>query len=205
MPQLGTSTKPTNSVYGSDGTGFANQYAEILTTAEKIKITRLGSWIGGWNDTVHFVMCIWNMSNVLIASTAEQIAADEGNAAPSSQSNYEADLTTPLTLNAGDEFYVGLSTNRDDAKQIGMGGTGNDHYRARGAYPSSNIGAIEAPATFARRIGMYVADYQLVSAGWVRRSGVWVQATSIQVRRSGAWVDIDSVQVRRSSAWADAS
>lgn len=205
MTQLGTSTKPNSLVYGADGTSFSNQFAEILVMPSKVKIIRLGSWIGGWNDTVHFIMGVWDMSNALIGSTAEQIAANEGNSAVGAQSNYEADLTTPLILNEGDSVYVGVSTNRDDARQIGMGSTVNDHYRGRGGYPTGAMGAVEGPTATARRIGMYIADYQLVSAGWVRRSGVWVQATSIQVRRGSSWVDVDSVQVRRASAWVDAS
>lgn len=206
MTVLGNAAKPTYSYFGFDGTGNPNQVAELLTApAQRIVINSLGAWIGGWNDTVRCVLCVWALDGTLLASTDEFTVANEGAAGDGNQSNYVRDLTSPLIVNAGVEFYVGTNRHRDDAAQWGTGTTSNVHYRARAGYPSGGLGDVEGPTSTARRVGMYVADYQPLSVAWVRRSGAWVQATDLFVFRGGVWVAAESVGVLRSGSWVDAS
>jgi len=53
-------------------------------------------------------------------------------------------------------------------------------------------------------MGVYVV-YEVGSETYVRRSGAWVKASSVQVRRSGARADVGpDVYVRRGSVWVKA-
>ena len=203
MTVLGNTAKPGYSYFAYDGTTYPNQVTEKLTAPSRIRIITLGAWIGGWNDTVRTRLAIFDDANNLLGYSDEFVVANEGAAAEGHVAQYTADLQTPLILESGVDFYVGSIRHRDDAAQWATGSTSNVHYESRAAYPDGDQGAVSGPTSVARRVGMYVANYQPASSAWVYRSGVWVAAEAVKVYRSGAWVDTTSLQVRRSGAWVD--
>jgi hypothetical protein len=204
VPTLGDTTKPTYSFQGYDGSSFPNQMAERYTAPQKIKINALGSWLAGWNQASQVRLCVWAADGTLLGQTAEFTIANEGAPADGNVTLYEEDLVSPVTIDAGDQFYVGTSRDRDDAVVWGTGSNAYTRYEASGAYPAGNFGAIEAAVAKTRRIGQYVADYEPVAGAWGFRGGVWVQAEFVKGRRGGAWVDATSVQGRRGAGWEDA-
>jgi hypothetical protein len=206
MAVLGETGKPGYSYFAYDGTANPNQVAELLYTAERIQINTLAAWIGGWNDTVHAKLQVWDAATyAVLATTAEFVVANEGSAANGNVSLYEVDLVTPLIIPAATDFYVGVTKDRDDAAQWSTGTNINDHFECRAAYSdSATLGAVSGPPTVtARRTGMYVADYQLAVSGKIYRDGIWEDAGAVKVYRSGVWTDVDAVKVYRSGAWTD--
>lgn len=203
MTVLGNTAMGTWGYFGYASTTYPNQVTEKLTAPSRIRIITLGGWIGGWNDTVLTRLAVFDNANHLLGYTDEFVVANEGDPANGHVSRYEADLQSPLIIEDGVDFYVGTIKNRSDAAQWSTGSTSNVHYESRAAYPDGDQGAVSGPTSVARRVGMYVANYQPASSAWVYRSGVWVAAEAVKVHRSGAWVDATSVQVHRSGAWVD--
>lgn len=205
MTVLGESSKPTYSYFAYDGTVNPNQVAELLVAPARIEIVTLGAWIGGWNDTVHAKLQVWDAAtHAVLGTTAEIVVANNG-AASGDVDRYEEDLVTPVIIEEGTDFWVGITKDRDDAAQWATGTNINAHYEGRGAYTdSTNLGAVSGTSV-ARRTGMYVADYTTVAQAWVYRTGVWLNTGGVKVRRSGAWADANGVKIYRSGTWVDAS
>lgn len=154
MPVIGNSSKPTSYWWAESN---PNQYAEKLTMPEDGDITRLGQWLGGWNGTVRTKLCIWDASGVLLGQSAQFTVANKGAPSSGNVDKYEADLTSPVSLSSGDEFFVGFSHDPSDAHQVsgGSSGSGTHYTRNRGTWP----GDLTGYTTVNRRVGSYVADY----------------------------------------------
>lgn len=213
MPTLGTTSKPGNGWHAYSGTTQVNREAELFTLPGSVRILELGQWVGGWSGTCRLVLGVWDYATKeLLARTAQITVASEGAGGPagSNVALYTEPLLAPLELNAGAQVLVGFARHGDDGHQVSTGGSGTGpHYHGRlgGAFnPDGDFdnGAGDYSEEV-RRIGAYIADYEDLATAWVRRSGAWVRAESVQVRRSGAWVQASSIQARRSGSWTDAS
>jgi hypothetical protein len=203
VTQLGDGSKPTFSYFGYDGTSFPNQIVQKYTADGRIRLITLGAWVGGWSDTVHARLAVYAADGSLLGYSDEFIVADNG-PADGDVDLYEADLQTPVVIEDGDDFYVGITKDRDDAAQWATGSNAVSHYEARGSYPDADLGAVSGIATVSRRVGAYVVDYQPVGVIYGRRSGAWDQAEGVFEYHSGAWVQVDAVQGLRSGVWTDA-
>lgn len=211
MPTLGNTSKPGFSYHGFGGSGETNQEAEDLTLPDqRVRILSLGQWAAGWSGTCKARLCLWDDADNLLAYTDELTFANGGVPHDNGTSLYTADLLTPYEAEAGQLVRVGFTRNRDDAHYVNTGTTVNTHWHARGFYPApdgappGDLGGATAKSSSARRIGSYIANYELMASAWVFRSGVWVRADAVKVYRSGSWVDADAVQVQRSGVWQDA-
>ena len=61
MPILGNDTKPGLAYHAYSGSSQINQEAEdIALPAQRVRILKLGAWIGGWNDAPRVYLCVWN-------------------------------------------------------------------------------------------------------------------------------------------------
>lgn len=207
MPTVGNTAKPTNS-WHSYGPNTHNHEAMALVMPERGRITRLGQWMGGWNDaTVRTRLCLWNAGGALVGYTAEFTVNTSSAGGPSGGAwltPWEADLLVPVIVAAGAGFYVGFARNPADSHQVGEGATdsGNNADWRNDAWPASFA---VGPTTGTRRIGAWVANYNRVAAAKVRRAGAWVDASSVQIRRGGAWVEPTGVYVRRGGIWVEAT
>lgn len=207
MPIIGIDTKPSYSYHAYGGTSQPNQEAELVDLpAQRIRITRLGVWLGGWNDAPRVTLTIWDVaSGAVLAQTAQFTVANAGAAAEGHIARYEADLVAPYdTPAAGGQLRVGFTRDRADAHQVTTGGVstyGHDHGRA--GYPAGGFAEIDGGYAENRRIGCWIQDYVPLANAWVMRSGVWQRATPA-VFRSGSWQDADAVKVFRSGVWQDA-
>ena len=207
MPILGNDTKPGFAYHAYSGTSQPNQEAEdIELPAQRIRIKRLGAWIGGWNDSPRVRLCIWNSSTgALLAQSAQFTVANEGAAGPGNVTRYEADLETPFdTPTAGMTVRVGFTRDRSDGHQVSTGSTTAGHFHGRAPYPAGIFAEIDGGFAENRRIGLWIQDYELLANAYVLRSGVWERATP-KVYRSGVWQDADAVRVFRSGSWQDAN
>lgn len=215
MPTLGATTKPSSSWHAFSSSSETNQEAEELTIPTAIRVLELGQWVGGWSGTCRVSLSIWDAtgSRPLLGRTATITAANEGAGGPSggNVALYTGELLTPVELSAGDRVLVGFSRHPSDGHQVSLGSsTSGPHYHGRygGSTWDADDPFADAGGSYEesdRRIGAYIADYEELATAYVRRSGVWVRADSVQVRRSGAWVNATAVQLRRSGAWEDAT
>ncbi|HVM29534.1 MAG TPA: hypothetical protein VM305_02005 [Candidatus Limnocylindrales bacterium] len=209
MPSIGDTSKP-SSGFAHAYSGSINQEAEEQTMPERGKITRVGVWAAGYEGSSSARLCIWAKGGS--SASGNDLLGQSGLVTFAQQtwgagnvSRYEADLLTPVELDAGVTFYVGFSRNPNAGHQVTCRSGGDHIERKRTTWPGSMDGWTRHPDTGQRKaIGCYVANYDPVSGAWVRRGGVWVRAEGVFVRRAGAWVDATSVQVRRSGVWVDA-
>jgi hypothetical protein len=200
MTVLGDNSKPHWGYFGYDGTANPNQIVELLTAPSKISVVTLGAWVGGWSGTAACRIALYAADKTLLGYTTEFTVANEGAAGIGNVSQYEHDLETPVVIDSGADFYVGITRTRSDAVQWSTRSSG-DHYEARSGYPDGDLGGVSGPTATSHSVGAYVADYEAVAGAWVRRGGVWVQAEGVYVRRAGAWVPADSISVRRGGSW----
>lgn len=206
MAVLGSSSKPNSSYFGAGGTSQTNQVAEKLTApAQKIRIVSLGAWIGGWSDTFPCELTVWALDNTVLGRSVAFTVANEGTAGTGKVSNYVRDLITPVELNPGTQFYVGTNKDRDGSAQWSLGPTGASHYQGRGNYPGGIFGSVEGPTSTSRRAGMYVANYEPVSAARVYRGSGFVEAQDVLIFRGDEWVPVDGIYVRRGTSWVEPS
>lgn len=209
MPQIGNNAKPGHSYHAYGGTTYPNQEAEqlALPADQRIRITRLGVWAAGWNQSCKARLCLWHLDGTLLGQSAEITFANGGAAGEGTVSLYTADLETPYeTAAPGETVYVGFARDRDDAHQVNTGALATDHYHGKGTYGVAGSGpfaGLESYATQSRRIGAWVEDYEPLANAWVLRSGIW-QRTTPSVRRGAADTEAESVQVFRTGVWVDA-
>jgi hypothetical protein len=207
MPTLGYDSKPAFGYHAFGGLSEPNQEAEVITLpAQRIRITKLAGWLGGWSGTCRMRLTMWDDdTEAVLAQTAEFVVANEGAPAEDVNTLYAVDLSAPYeTPTPGMVVKVGFTRHRDDAHITNTGSTVTQHYHGRGAYPGGTFGDVQTYAAQSRRIGVYIADYQIMGSAWVYRSGAWVRSDAVKVYRSGSWVDADAVKVYRSGAWVDA-
>lgn len=205
MPTIGTTSKPGGGWHAFGGSSQINQEAELLTMPARGELLELGQWVGGWSDAPRVRLCVWSSAKVLLGQSAQITVANEGAAGAGNVSLYTEPLLVPVELAKGASFYVGFVRHPDDAHQIATGASGSGpHYHGRsGATWPNNLGAAGSYSSEERRIGSYVANYELLPGAWIYRSGVWVEADTVQIYRSGSWSDADGVQLYRSGAWVD--
>ena len=207
MAIIGNDTKPGFAYHAYGGTSQINQEAEDVTLpAGRIRITRLGAWIGGWNDSPRVMLTIWNPSTGAVLGQSVQFAvSNQGAAGGGKVTKYVADLVTPYEANGGAVIRVGFTRHRDDAHQVSTGTTtpaGHEH--GRGAYPAGGFAEIDGGYAENRRIGAWIDDYQPIRGGWVYRGGAWIRADQLAVIRSGVAVQATSVLVYRGTSWIEA-
>ncbi|CAN5751321.1 hypothetical protein BH23CHL7_BH23CHL7_17400 [soil metagenome] len=209
MPSIGDATKPSGAYYLWSRHSSENQEAFLFTMPERGKITRIGIWARAdtqFSGSTSFRTCVWAKGASLSAGNdllgqSDLFTVTAASMALANLLKYEADLLSPVELEAGAQFYAGFARNPNGSHQWATQQTGSHIHRRRTTWPGSmndydnHDGAVR---------GIYVANYDPVSGAWVRRGGVWVRAEGVFVRRAGAWVDVTSVQVRRSGAWVDA-
>lgn len=206
MPTLGNANEPVQFWHGYGGSSQVNQEAERLTAPSRIRLLTLGQWVGGWSDAPRVRLCVWDLAGALLGQSAQITVSNEGAGGNGQVAHYTEDLETPVELEAGDVFHVGFNRHPDDAHQVmsGAAATG-PHYEGRsGATWPNALGNVSGPFTVNRRIGAYVADYELIAGAYVMRGGVWSRAEAVSVMRSGAWVEADTVAVSRAGVWEDA-
>lgn len=206
MPTIGDTTKPDGGGYWEQFGSTYNQSAMLLTMPEDGRIVALGQWISAVGSPMGCRLVVWDASTLdVLAQTAEFTVANEP-AGVGNVSRYEVDLTSPLSVAAGVDFWVGFA--RDPAKthQLTGDNSGSHVDRKRTSWPGSMSGYDAGDHGFGGYgIGSYVAGYVTASGAKIYRAGAWVSADAVKVYRSGAWADVSAVKVRRSSAWADAS
>lgn len=205
MPTLGTTSKPGGGWHGFGGSSQTNQEAEKLTAPSRMRILEVGQWVGGWEDAPRVRLCVWSLAETLLGQSAQITVANEGAVGGGNVSLYTELLLTPVEIAKGVSFYVGFVRHPDDAHQCSTGASGSGpHYQGRsGATWPNNLGQAEGPTSVTRRIGSYVANYETLPGAWIYRSGVWVEADTVQAYRGGSWVDADGVQLYRSGGWVD--
>jgi hypothetical protein len=204
---IGNAAKPS----GSSGWWEAwsstyNQAAELLTMPDRGRITSVGFWAAGSNQTASAVACVWDDAGVLLGQSLPVTLANR----PPALGNvdlYVLDLITPVERDDGQEFYAGFSRAPTRSHQLTGGGLGLGHHHfdnKRASWP----GTMEPNDTGGHgggdyRIGCH-AYYDPISGAWTRRSGAWVRAADVLDRRSGAWPTIEASMIRRSGGWNDA-
>lgn len=207
MAIIGNDTKPGYSYHAYGGSGQINQEAEDITLPTgRIRITRLGGWIGGWNDSPRVCLTIWDpATGAVVAQSVQFSVSNQGAAADGHVVKYVADLVTPYEAVGPAILRVGFTRHRDDAHQVSTGATSAaGHEHGRGGYPGGGFASIDGGYAENRRIGMWIDDYVPIRGGWVYRGGAWIRADEMLVYRSGAWVQSASVLVYRSGSWVEA-
>jgi hypothetical protein len=207
MPIIGNDSKPGYSYHAYASSTQPNQEAEDITLpAGRIRITRLGGWIGGWNDSPRCTLTVWDStSGAVLAQTGQFSVTNFGDAAEGRVAKYVADLTTPLEADGGAILRVGFTRNRDDRHQVSTGMiTPAGHMHGRAAYPLGGFAEIDGGYAENRRIGMWIEDYVTIRGAWVYRGGAWLRAEAVYTYRGGAWVEVDTVSVYRGSTWIEA-
>lgn len=204
MPTIGDTAKP-NLDHTESWSNTYNQAAQLLTMPERGRITALGGWFAGVNQSTLAKLCVWDDNGVLLGQT-QQFTVSGRPWAAGNVDRYEGTLLVAVDLAAGASFYAGFS--RDPAKSHQLTGrsTGGQHFdNKRATWPGTMEPNDNGSHGFGNySIGMYVANYDAVGRAWVHRSGAWVPAERVAVYRSGAWVDAETVAARRGAAWVDA-
>lgn len=200
MPTAGYTAEPD---YGSEwwGSGVANQHCTAVTMPEAGRITRIGVWLRGKDASCSFRGVVWSSTrNTVLGQTALQTASGAALAVGASL-KYEAAVVTPFDVAAG-TIYVGFTRNPTGAMQFGFDSTGSHYDHDNNSSNPSGMSGETSHSS--RRMGVYVV-YEVGSETYVRRSGAWAKADSVQVRRSGAWADTGpDVYVRRGGVWVKA-
>jgi hypothetical protein len=207
MPQIGSDLLPSHGYHAYEGTSYPNQEAEDVTCpAQRVRILRLGAWIGGWNDAPKVRLTVWHpTTGDILGQSAEFTVANRGAADKGKVNRYEADLEVPyVTAGPSAVLRVGFSKVRNDAHQVTTGTIGAGHIHGRASYPAGPFDEYGGGWSENRRIGCWVQHYVALANAYVLRSGVWQRATP-KVQRSGALVDASGVKVWRSGAWVDAN
>jgi hypothetical protein len=207
MPIIGNDSKPSYSYHAYGGSSQINQEAEDITLpAGRVRITRLGAWIGGWNDAPRCYLTVWSpTTGAVLAQSGQFTVANQGAAAEGKVAKYVADLATPYEADGGAVLRIGFTRHRDDAHQVSTGAvTGAGHEHGRGAYPAGGFASIDGGYAENRRIGAWIEDYVAIRGGWIYRSGVWVRADAVYAYRSGSWAEVDTVQAYRGGSWIEA-
>jgi hypothetical protein len=205
MPTIGTTTKP-SSYWWSVETGI-EQIAERLTAPGGIRILEAAIWLGGYNGNCRGRLCIWDADTFALLASSAELTVPNGGGAGGAVVLTQAALTVPPRLSNGSAFLVGFQRRQADGFTYNGGNTSGNHWEAEGgsALGPSDFGAGAGdPSEETRRIGAYVADYELIPGAKVYRSGSWVDAEGVQVYRSGSWTDAEAVQVYRGGSWIDA-
>jgi len=179
-----------------------NQAAELLTMPEHGRITRVGFWTAGINETASARGVVWRGSDGAVIGQSDLITI--ASRAVGYVDLYTVEILDPPEIAAGATFYAGFARAPTRSHQL-IGRASGQHYdRKRSTWPGSMAGADTGGHGFGDyAIGCH-AYYEPMSGAWIRRSGAWVRADSVQIRRSGAWAEATSVQIRRSGAWSDA-
>lgn len=206
MATIGNTTKPNGSTTEA-WSGTYNQAAELYEMPERGRITKLGAWLAGKNSNARCRLVVWDAVTLAVLGQSAQFTAVGHAWAAGNVDRYEKDLEGAVELDEGAEFYVGFSRHVDDSHQLtGRSGAGSHIDDRTGlAWPAALTGFDTGGHGFGDySIGMYVANYDPIAGGKVRRSGAFLDADEVAVRRAGAWAPADRVATRRAGAWHDA-
>ncbi len=203
MPSIGNSAKPNDTATEAWASTY-NQAAELFEMPERGRITRLGGWFAGKNSNARVRLVVWDSVTLAVLGQSAQFTAVGRPWAAGNVDRYEADLITPVELDEGVEFYVGLSRHADDAHQFTGRTTGAHIDDTAGLFPGPLTGFDSGGHGFGDySVGFYVDNYDAIAGAHTRRGGAFSDA-QVAVRRTGAWPDADGLLVRRSGAWVDA-
>lgn len=199
MPTIGQTSELTDFAFAWQGETTPNLVGIQVTMPTAGTITRMGGWIRGYINDCSFRWTIWNSSNAFLRQTGT-IVADGASLSTTAGLNYEADLTSPLAVTAGQVLYLGSIRAGSGGMQYGRSSSGT-HYEKDGTGWSDDFSGKSSETGL---VAVY-AEYTVGSESYVRRSGVWVKANPLAVRRGGAWIDpTANVYVRRSGVWVPA-
>lgn len=142
MATLGTTAKPTTA-QEAFGLNAVNQMSELVTlpgdSSDTYKITRLGAWLGGWNETASARLVVWSAAGTKITNSGLLTIANEGGLATGNTAQYESDITE-FEVAGGTQLYVGWWRDPDTNVQNGRTGSGSHvHDTAGGSV--ENFGA----------------------------------------------------------------
>lgn len=212
MPRIGSAAIPDLAQYRVGN--VEQQQGQRYTMPERGEITELGAYIRGvaGNGAVDYRLVLWawggsvGAGNAILGQTATH-SASSGTVAPGSLVQQTWPLITPVELDAGYAFMVGIATETSGsaAHQWGLRSGGGTHYAKDLGGGTSWPVSMKNCYSDAHDMAAWIESYTALAAAWVRRSGAWIRASDVFDRRSGAWAKATDVQVRRSGAWNDAS
>lgn len=179
MPTIGSTSEPGPSAVGYGLNSF-NHFAVRLSMpgGGPYEITHVGAWLAGWLESCNFKLCVWSGGGTLLGQSATQTASSGGDISSYASDKYTAALTSPVTVNGGQDVWVGIARDPADNVQFGTR-SGERKQKDSGSWPSS----LDGGSVVSGAIGAWIQDYQ--SANSPPNSPVNLQPTGNETVHMG--------------------